>query len=197
MKHLSILIMLCTFLMAASPALPAETLRHVRIEDPNSKELAQQLERQGFDVLYGSITENHLEVIVSVAGLQDLRAAGHAPETLAVGRPFRDIQAERQADLSVPAGYPDFSEVISQLSATADSFPDICQLVDLTETYATPATVEGRHLYAVEDRTPRVYPWLNEPGGGMLVEWKSSSPHTASIAYSTMWYGCANTAAGS
>ena len=43
-----------------------------------------------------------------------------------------------------------------------------------------------RVFYAVVDRTPRVYPWLNEPGGGMLLEWKSSSPRTASIAYSTM-----------
>ena len=24
-------------------------------------------------------------------------------------------------------------------------------------------------FYAVEDRTPRVYPWMNEPGGGILV----------------------------
>jgi AraC family transcriptional regulator len=27
-------------------------------------------------------------------------------------------------------------------------------------------------LYAVADRIPRVYPWMNEPGGGMLDEWK-------------------------
>ena len=24
-------------------------------------------------------------------------------------------------------------------------------------------------VYAVEDRTPRVYPWMNEPGDGILV----------------------------
>jgi hypothetical protein len=23
-------------------------------------------------------------------------------------------------------------------------------------------------FYAVEDRTPRVYPWMNEPGGGIF-----------------------------
>jgi adenylate cyclase class IV len=31
---------------------------------------------------------------------------------------------------------------------------------------------KGELIYAVEDRTPRVYPWLNEPGGGILLQWR-------------------------
>jgi len=30
---------------------------------------------------------------------------------------------------------------------------------------------ERSHLYAVGDRTPRVYPWMNEPGGGIIPPW--------------------------
>ena len=26
----------------------------------------------------------------------------------------------------------------------------------------------GNNIYAVEDRIPRVYPWMNEPGAGMV-----------------------------
>ena len=34
-------------------------------------------------------------------------------------------------------------------------------------------------LYAVADRTPRVYPWMNEPGGGILAAWNILDPLTA------------------
>ena len=39
-------------------------------------------------------------------------------------------------------------------------------------------------FYAVEDRAPRVYPWVNEPGGGTMRGWKLSRRHTVSTAYS-------------
>jgi len=52
-------------------------------------------------------------------------------------------------------------------------------------------------FYAVEDRAPRVYPWVNEPGGGTMGRWKSSRRHTVFTGYRIMWCGCASTAAGS
>ncbi len=154
MKYLLMSIFLAAITLVGSSAYAAEPLaeplRHVRIEDPNAQDLSLHLQRQGFDVLEGSVTDHQLEVIVSVAGLQDLLAAGYAPTTLAVGRPFRDIQTERQAGLSVPTGYPDLSEILAQLTETATNYPEICQLVDLTESYGTPPTMEGRHLYALK-----------------------------------------------
>ncbi len=150
MKSLFVLILLVASFMVASIAEATEPLRHVRIEDPNSQELALQLERQGFDVLEGSVTEDHFEIIASMGSLQSLMDAGYAPEILAIGRPFREIQAERMANLSVPIGYPDFSEILAQLSTIEANYPEICQLVDLTEFYGMPATVEGRHLYALK-----------------------------------------------
>ncbi len=52
-------------------------------------------------------------------------------------------------------------------------------------------------LYAVTDRIPRVYPWMNEPDGGMLNEWNMLRQHTASIFCVTTLSGYASTAVGS
>ncbi len=150
MKYLLIMILSATFFLMATSAECAETLRHVRIESNNSEDLALQLQQEGYDVLEGSVGQSRFELIVSVNSLQNLISTGYDPEIIAQGRPFRDIQAERQAGLSVPSGYPDLTEIIDQLAATAAAHPNICQLVDLTETYGTPPTVEGRHLYALK-----------------------------------------------
>jgi len=60
MKHLLVIALSAAIFLAASPALTAEPLRHIRIESSNSEDLALQFERQGFDVLEGSVTETHL-----------------------------------------------------------------------------------------------------------------------------------------
>ncbi len=36
------------------------------------------------------------------------------------------------------------------MNAIAAAYPAIAQVVDLTETYDTPATIEGRHFYALK-----------------------------------------------
>jgi len=41
-------------------------------------------------------------------------------------------------------------------------------------------------LYAVEDRTPRVYPWMNEPGGGIMIAWNFAVVLIVLIVSSTM-----------
>ena len=46
---------------------------------------------------------------------------------------------------------------------------------DLSENLDQPVDgleVDGQIFYAVADRIPRVYPWMNEPVGGMLGVWK-------------------------
>ena len=52
-------------------------------------------------------------------------------------------------------------------------------------------------FYAVEDRIPRVYPWMNEPGGGIMPPWNTSEQRTVSTIFNTTWFGFVNTAAGS
>ena len=41
----------------------------------------------------------------------------------------------------------------------------------------------GFLLNAVEDRIPRVYPWMSEPGGGMVEGWKLLKPDTVFANY--------------
>ena len=57
--------------------------------------------------------------------------------------------------------------------------------------------VYDKNLYAVEDRTPRVYPWMNEPGGGIIPPWNTQKQLIVYIFFSTTWFGFSNTAAGS
>ena len=137
--------------LAASAA--AEPLKQVRIHTADGPRVAAELDRAGFDVLWGSVTDESVDLIVSAHSLDRLLADGFDPETIAVGKPFREIQAQRMKDLAgddVPVGYPDYDEVVAEMTAAAAAYPGICQMVDLTETYAKPPTSEGRHLYAVK-----------------------------------------------
>ncbi len=136
------------FLCGALPwTAQAEPLRRVRLCVDNARVVAVELERAGFDVLEGSVTDKSVELIVSEPELEKLLSQGFAPETLAIGRPFRDIQAEQD---SIPPGYPDLAGIIAELNAKAAAYPAICKVVDLTAAYGAPATVEGRHLYAAK-----------------------------------------------
>ena len=132
---------------ALAMTVQAEPLRRIRLDVDNARALAVQLERDGFDVLAGSVTDQSVELIVTALDLQRLIERGYDPVTLAIGRPFKDIQAEQD---SIPPGYPDLVGIISQMNAKAAAYPAICKMVDLTSTYGTPTTYENRHLYAVK-----------------------------------------------
>ena len=151
---------------AGSGVSAAQPLMCVRIESSAAENLAQQLIEAGFDVPAGGITEQYFEVIVSDAELEVLRQNGLKPQMITVGRPFRDIQAERlvRSDAvrryfedaltgtlqTVPAEYPDLAQIRAQMDAVQATFPSICGVVDLTETFGTLATFEGRHIVAVK-----------------------------------------------
>jgi hypothetical protein len=133
--------------------LAAQNLTHVRLNSPQAPALAQSLEAGGFDVVEGSVGADALEVICSDESLRWLKERGLAPVTLAVGRPYRDIQAELMAAAgpdAVPVGYLTGAEILAQMQLAATNYPAICQLVDLTVMLGTPATFEGRHLYALK-----------------------------------------------
>jgi hypothetical protein len=143
---------LCTFLLTVPAG--AQTLRRVRIDVPDAQALAQELEEEGFDVVEGSVLQGSLELVVSDPSMSQLLARGYMPEVLEIGRPFAEIQAERDAaagpDLPPPAGYLDLASVYADMQATAAAFPSICKFVDLTATYGTPTTWEGRSLFALK-----------------------------------------------
>lgn len=140
-------------LFALAAPLVAQNLTHVRVDSPQARSLAQALEDGGFDVVEGSVRPDSLELVCSDESLRWLVERGLAPVTLAVGRPYKDIQAEQQrpgAPEPVPAGYLTGAQIMSQMQAAVSAYPAICQLVDLTAMLGTPATVEGRHLYAMK-----------------------------------------------
>jgi murein tripeptide amidase MpaA len=144
-RFVALTLLVCAFAAAAEAA----PLRRVRLDVEDARALATKLEREGFDVLEGSVTDNALELVVSEVDLQSLIDMGYEPVTLAIGRPLKDIQQE-QVDRSIPPGYLDLPGIISHMNTSATAYPDICKLVDLTTTYGTPTTYEGRHMYAVK-----------------------------------------------
>lgn len=127
-----------------------DNLTHVGIETPEAPTVADRLTVAGFDVLQGSITQTWFELIASDAELSALLGEGFEVEIIAFSRPFRQVQAERTSTLALPSGYPDLAEIVADMNAAEAAYPEICRLVDLTETYGVPATSEGRHMFAVK-----------------------------------------------
>ncbi len=132
----------------------ADTLLRARFESPDARLLADAWLDAGLDVLERTITDHTLEVILSRETLDELARQGHVPVEVIPGRPFADIQAERQGVRldpdAVPPGYPDLAEIIVEMQTAAAAYPSICQFVDLTERYGIEPTYEGRHMYAVK-----------------------------------------------
>ena len=123
----------------------------IRIQAPNIEPFAYQLESNGFDVQWGTMTPNSIELIVTPYEYNLLENQGYTPLIISKGRPFREIQAEYSTgrDL-VPSGYLDLSEIYDEIYAAESDHPSICKVVDLTTTYNVNPTFEGRHLYAVK-----------------------------------------------
>jgi len=145
--HAILLMALCVLPVIAY----GDTSTHIRIDTPDARTVAAQLMSEGFDVLEPTIRDDSLELIVSGPELALLRERGYAIVTLAVGRPFQEIQAEwRRGQEGVPPGYLNLAEILTEMNKAAQSYPALCQVVDLTATYNVPTTVEGRHLYAVK-----------------------------------------------
>lgn len=60
------------------------------------------------------------------------------------------IAAAAPAAAQVPAGYRDLDGVLARMQEIADAHPAIARVVDITDTYGTPPTFEGRHLFALK-----------------------------------------------
>ena len=154
------LISLCALALASSvPAQRAFRLQEppmsrVLVETENARQVAQQLERDGFDVLEGSVKRGSLELVVTPASFGELLAYGFNPQVLEEGRPF----AEKNIDLMdtsagpdmPPAGYSDLAAVNAEMAAAAAAFPGICEFVNLTDRFGAPTTVEGRSIFGVK-----------------------------------------------
>jgi len=151
MKAVSLCLFLALVSLAAAQSSEGARTSRLRLYADNPAALAERLERLGFDVLEGETTDASVDVVALPPDIAALRELGFEPQLIARGRPLADILAERPlTEGSVPTGYRDLQTLIDAMTATANAFPAICQLVDLTDRYGTPLTFEGRRLYALK-----------------------------------------------
>src|SRR5437773_2270306 len=126
----------------------------VRIETSDPVALRAQLERAGYDVVEAA-PDSPVEVVVSRAELQRLKRRGLNAVVIEEGRPLQEVlqqQAALQPQVlaAVPANYRDLNGIINRMREIASANPSIAQVVDVTATYGTPTTFQGRHLFALK-----------------------------------------------
>jgi hypothetical protein len=127
----------------------------VRLESAQADWLRRTLEDAGYDVLGAS--EGTVDVAVSRAELAGLRSRGLSIVSIerghalaASGARVTNLDGELTASAAaVSAGYLTLDGILARMTAIADAYPEIAQVVDITATYGTPPTFEGRHLYAL------------------------------------------------
>jgi carboxypeptidase T len=150
-------------LMSAAPVRAGqagdEPQFRVRIETANLDALRESLERSGYDVLGSDAARSTVDVAVSRAELYGLQSRGLSIVSVAPARPLRTAAATRATasgeDLTASAaavsgGYLDLDGIVARLYEIAAAYPAIAQVVDVTDAYHTPATFEGRHIYALK-----------------------------------------------
>ena len=131
----------------------------VRIETTTLDALRQNLEDNGYDVLGTDPDNSTLDVAVSRFELNGLYTRGLSIVSVERARPLEprrvDRAASTESELSVTAaavsaGYLNLDGIVARLNAIAAAYPAIAQVVDVTATYNTPPTFEGRHIYALK-----------------------------------------------
>jgi carboxypeptidase T len=133
----------------------------VRVSGTDADALRAALERAGYDVLGKDERRSTVDVAASVDELHALRRDGFdiadieqsAPlEQILVRKPARRAAAtgELSADAAATTGYRDLAGVLARMQEIADANPEIAQVVDITTTYNTSATFEGRHFFALK-----------------------------------------------
>lgn len=127
-----------------------KTSCYIKIYEENAANIASNLLNEGYDVLYDKITKDSFDLIVTPKELKTIESKGLNFEIISRGRPFYEIQKERQGNPLFFPGYPDLTEIIDEMNETESNYPDICKVYDITETYGCPETHEGRHIYAMK-----------------------------------------------
>ena len=134
----------------------------IRLAADDTSALRATLESLGFDVLGENAATSTVDVAASSADWQRLDRGGFSIVSIEAARPFRETRRKPKAQeqqqrsgtlVSVEAeattGYSDLNALLARMTAIANAYPNIAQLVDLTDTYDTPPTAQGRHLYAL------------------------------------------------
>jgi carboxypeptidase T len=133
---------------------------HVRVETSSLPALKQNLEDAGYDVLGVNAERSTIDLAVTRAEWRSLEMKGHVVTLVERARPMSELfrpQEKMQSFSSpdaaaalVPATYSDLDGIIVRMQEIATTYPAIAQLVDITATYGTPPTFEGRHMFALK-----------------------------------------------
>ncbi len=133
----------------------------VYVEGADLGALRSALESAGYDVLGRNDARSTIDVSASPEELHALRRDGFAVVGIEGSQPLRQaLQPESAvrgassgalaAEAAATTGYRDLEGVLTRMQEIADAYPAIAQLVDVTATYNTSATFEGRHLFALK-----------------------------------------------
>jgi carboxypeptidase T len=128
-----------------------EPLYRVRIQTAHAADVKASLEAAGseYDVL--QIEGDTIDLATTRAEWQALQAAGYQVTVIERGHPLNGPRSSTAASADVvPATYLDLAGILARMQEIAAANPSIARVVDVTATYNTPATVEGRHLYALK-----------------------------------------------
>ena len=115
-----------------------------------------RLAAAGYDVLVANDQADGQRTTIELAVTRDewraLEADGYQVTLIDRGRPLRETLAPSpsSAPTAVPASYRDLQGIVDRMQQIAAAFPTIARVVDLTATYNTPPTAEGRHLFALK-----------------------------------------------
>ena len=134
----------------------------VRIVVSNVDSMKASLETSGYDVLETNSADSSLELVVSAAEIRTLEKSGFTVVRIEKSRPLEQVLqpklapgssaalAPDQSTSAVPASYRNLDGVLARMQEIAAAHPAIAQFVDLTATYDTPPTSEGRHMFALK-----------------------------------------------
>jgi Zinc carboxypeptidase/Carboxypeptidase regulatory-like domain len=126
-----------------------EPLFRVRIQTGQAADVKTTLETAGYDLL--QIDGDTIDLATTRAEWQALQAAGYQVTVIDRGHPLNDARSLTTASADVvPASYLDLAGILARMQQIAAAYSSIARVVDVTATYNTPPTVEGRHLYALK-----------------------------------------------
>ena len=139
-----------------------EPLFRVRVRTADVAAVKARLVGAGYDVLAADAEQRTIDLAVTRDEWRGLENGGLQVTLVDRARPLQQAlqapvaaAADPAPEISVtaaalPASYRDLDAIVARMQAIATAYPAIAQLVDITSTYSTPPTVEGRHLYALK-----------------------------------------------
>jgi hypothetical protein len=150
----------------------------VRIDTANVDATRTTLEAAGYDVVRTDVEHSTIELAVTKSEWLTLRSKGYNVTVIDQTRPLhaavalqpqpatpaqtagRTVQTSGVSGATLPATvvtaaatpatYLELDGIVARMQDIAAAYPAIAQFVDITTTYNTPPTAQGRHLYALK-----------------------------------------------